>query len=113
VKTKKDHNQITREIAETIKVQFKKIASRYKVELTEYTYTDTYIQFSISAIPNSDLVRFINAFKSASSRVLKLHMSGNLWSKGYCLLTEAVPNKDNIIKHFLSRVGTNEDKNKP
>jgi putative transposase len=64
-----------------------------------------------SAEPKSELSKFINAYKSASSRLIKKEYPGirdslwkdAFWSKSFCLLTTGGVTADVIERYILSQ----------
>ncbi|MBM7559706.1 putative transposase [Marinitoga litoralis] len=82
--------------------------------LKEWNHDQDHIQVLFSAQPNSELSKFINAYKSASSRIIKkeFHVY-KLWkssfcSKSYCLLTVGGAPLE-ILKEYIKSQGS--DKN--
>ena len=71
------------------------IAGRYGITLEEWRHDADHVQIRFRAQPKTELSRFINAYKSASSRLLKKEypqICGKLWketfwSQSFCLLT--------------------------
>ena len=74
---------------------FEKIAPSYNISLLEWNYDVDHVHIMFKAQPNSELSKFINAYKSASSRLIKRdfpEVRSNLWkeyfwSQSFCLLT--------------------------
>ncbi|MBR3151046.1 MAG: IS200/IS605 family transposase [Erysipelotrichaceae bacterium] len=74
---------------------FEKIAPSYNISLLEWNHDSDHIHILFKAHPNSELSKFINAYKSASSRLIKkefLEVRKRLykeyfWSQSFCLLT--------------------------
>jgi len=82
-------------IAVEIFEMFSRIGKSYHVTLSEGNHDVDHIHILMKAHPNSDLSRFIGAFKSASSRLIKKDhpeirsklWKEAFWSTSYCLLT--------------------------
>ena len=74
---------------------FEYIAPRYKMTLLEWHHDHDHVHIVFKAQPHSELSKFINAYKSASSRLLKKEFpeirsklwQEYFWSRSYCLLT--------------------------
>ena len=87
---------------------FKRISIKYNIKLEDYLYDDNNIKFFFSSFPNINLSKFLNAYKSASSRLIKkddleLHKKiegGGFWDNSYCLLT-LNSFDENIVKYYL------------
>jgi putative transposase len=56
---------------ERLKEIFEYIAPNYKIELQEWNHDKDHIHILFKAHPKSELSKFINAYKSASSRLIK------------------------------------------
>lgn len=75
----------------------------------QFTYDITYDKLGIlfKAKPNSDLVRFINSLKGATSRVIQNKFpevkqklwNKMFWSKSYCLITTGQVTLDQLKKY--------------
>ena len=71
------------------------IAPRYGIELEEWNHDCDHVHVMFRAQPRSEISKFINAYKSASSRLLKKEhpeikeklWKGAFWSQSFCLLT--------------------------
>ena len=71
------------------------IAPRYGIELEEWNYDCDHVHVMFRAQPRSEISKFINAYKSASSRLLKKEhpeireklWKEAFWSQSFCLLT--------------------------
>ena len=74
---------------------FESLAPGYNITLVEGNHEKDQVHLLFNAHPNSELSKFINACKSASSRLLKKKypsLSQALWredfsSRSFCLLT--------------------------
>lgn len=74
---------------------FEYIAPSYKMTLLEWHHDHDHVHILFKAQPHSELSKFINAYKSASSRLLKKEFpeirsklwQEYFWSRSYCLLT--------------------------
>lgn len=88
--------------------KFEEISKAYLIELYEYSFELDHIHIKFKAHPKSEISKFINAYKSATSRVIKKKFPDvekkledeALWEKTYFLITEGVPTQD-LINHYL------------
>ncbi|RKN86092.1 IS200/IS605 family transposase [Paenibacillus ginsengarvi] len=86
---------LTDEISEYAKGIFERIGENYNITLSEWNHDHDHIHILFKAHPNTELSKFINAYKSASSRLIKKDFSAvkkklwkeYFWSQSYCLLT--------------------------
>ncbi len=58
-------------ISERLKEIFEYISPRYKITLEEWHQTRTTFMYFLGAQPHSEISKFLNAYKSASSRLIK------------------------------------------
>ena len=74
---------------------FEYIAPNYGIILEEWNYDKDHVHVMFRAQPKTAISKFINAYKSASSRLLKKEYpeireklwKGAFWSQSFCLLT--------------------------
>ena len=82
-------------ISDYAKSIFEKIAPSYNITLLEWNHDVDHVHIMFKAQPNSELSKFINAYKSASSRLIKRDhpevrnklWKEYFWSQSFCLLT--------------------------
>lgn len=82
-------------ISERAKEIFEYIAPGYGITLEERNHDRDHVHVMFRAQPRSDLSKFINAYKSASSRLLKKEYpqikeklwKEAFWSQSFCLLS--------------------------
>ena len=85
----------TDEISERAKEIFCYIAPRYGLTLEEWNHDEDHVHIMFRGQPKSELSRFINAYKSASSGLRKKEYpqireklwKETFWSQSFCLLT--------------------------
>ena len=102
---------ITKTIEKELIQHFEKIAPDYHITLDETKSDKDHIHFLFSAWPNTQLSKFINAYKAATSRVLKTKhpeikeklWQERVWSGSYCLLTTGGTTIDVIRKYIESQ----------
>ncbi|EGT0694231.1 transposase (plasmid) [Clostridium perfringens] len=72
---------------------FLNIANKNGITLEEMLIKEYEIEILFRAMPNTNISKFINSFKSTSSRLIKKDFEFNessFWKKTYCLVTKAV-----------------------
>ncbi len=82
-------------ISERLKNIFEYISPKYNISLQEWNHDTDHIHILFKGHPNTEISRFINAYKSASSRLIKKEFSHiqeklwqeHFWSRSFCLLT--------------------------
>jgi putative transposase len=93
--TKYRRKVIDDNISNRLKEIFEKIQGNYNITLQEWNHDKDHVHILFKAHPNSELSKFINAYKSASSRIIKKEYpeikkqlwKEYFWSRSYCLLT--------------------------
>ena len=98
-------------ISERAKEIFVYIAPKYNIMLQEWNYDKDHVQILFRAHPNSEISKFINAYKSASSRLLKKEFpqirqklwKECFWSQSFCLLTTGGAPIEVIRKYIESQ----------
>ncbi len=74
---------------------FVRISSSYNITLEEWSHDKDHVHIMFRAHPNTEISKFINAYKSASSRLIKRDFpevrrklwKEMFWSRSFCLLT--------------------------
>ena len=100
------------EISNRARELFEAIAPNYKIEVLEWNHDQDHIHVFFKAQPKTELSKFINAYKSASSRVLKKEypsMKEQLWkemfwSRSFCLLSSGGAPSE-VIKQYIEEQG--------
>lgn len=96
---------------------FSHIAPTYKITLVEWNYDEDHVHVLFRAHPKTELTKFINSYKSASSRLIKkefLEIRESLWkemfwSRSFCLLTTGGVTVD-IIRKYIETQGVKKEK---
>ena len=91
---------------------FEAIAPNYKIEVLEWNHEQDHVHVLFKAQPKTELSKFINAYKSASSRVLKKedpsikeHLWKEMfWSRSFCLLSSGGAPIE-VIKQYIEKQG--------
>ncbi len=98
-------------ISKRAKEIFLYIAPKYNITLMEWNHDKDHVHIMFKAHPNSELSKFINAYKSASSRLLKKEYPGILeklwngyfWSRSFCLMTTGGASIDVMNRYIESQ----------
>jgi len=99
-------------LSEYAKRVFEKIAPSYNITLLEWNHDADHVHILFKAHPNSELSRFINAYKSASSRLIRKNFpevkqklwKEYFWSQSFCLLTAGGAPLE-VIKKYIETQG--------
>ena len=103
---------ITDPISERLKEIFAYIQPTYNVTLQEWNHDRDHVQILMKTHPNTDISKFLNAYKSASSRLIKKEFptlrtslwKEAFWSRSYCLLTTGGAPID-VIQKYIENQG--------
>lgn len=103
---------INDEISKRAKEIFEYISPKYNITLQEWNYDIDHIHILFKAHPNTEISKFINAYKSASSRLLKKEYpqirqklwKEYFWSQSFCLISTGGANIETIRK-YIERQG--------
>ena len=99
-------------ISDRARTIFESIAPSYGITLEEWNHDIDHVHVMFRAQPKTELSKFINAYKSASSRLLKKEypqIRGKLWkeafwSQSFCLLsTGGAPIE--VIRRYIESQG--------
>ena len=95
-------------ISQYAKDIFVRICSSYNITLEEWNHDQDHVHIMFRAHPNTEISKFINAYKSASSRLIKKDFpevrrklwKEMFWSRSYCLLTTGGSPIETIRKYI-------------
>ena len=98
---------------------FAYIAPNYNITLEEWNHDKDHVHILFKAHPNTEISKFINAYKSASSRLLKKEFpqikqklwKEHFWSQSFCLLTTGGAPME-VIKKYIESQGQTDRKRK-
>lgn len=68
---------LNNDISNRLKEIFEYISPNYTITLEEWEHDKDHVHVLFKAHPNSELSKFINAYKSASSRLIKKRVSNH------------------------------------
>lgn len=99
-------------VSDRAKEIFEYIAPKYNITLQAWNHDIDHVHILFKAHPNTEISKFINAYKSASSRLLKKEFpeirqklwKEYFWSQSFCLLTTGDAPID-IIKTYIESQG--------
>jgi putative transposase len=102
---------INNEISERLKGIFRSIEGNYNITLEEWNHDLDHVHILFSSEPNSNISKFINAYKSASSRLIKKEYPSirsrlykeAFWSQSFCLISTGGANIETIKKYIESQ----------
>ena len=104
-------------VSDRAKEIFSYIAPGYGIEVDEWNHDGDHIHVMFRAQPKSELSKFINAYKSASSRLLKKEFPAirkklweeTFWSQSFCLITAGGAPVE-VIRKYIETQGEKHEK---
>ena len=107
------------DISSRAKEIFEYIAPNYNITLEEWNHDKDHVHILFKGHPNTEISKFINAYKSASSRLLKKEFpqirqklwKERFWSQSFCLLTTG-GTPIGVLKKYIESQGEKERKRK-
>lgn len=98
-------------ISDRTKEIFEYISPKYNITLQEWNHDKDHVHILFKAHPNTEISKFINAYKSASSRLLKKEFpqirqklwKEHFWGQSFCLLTTGGAPIEVIRKYIESQ----------
>ena len=105
-------NVFNTNISSRAKEIFEYIAPNYNITLEEWNHDGDHVHILFKAHPNTEISKFINAYTSASSRLLKKEFpeirrklwKETFWSQSFCLLTTGGAPLE-VIKKYIETQG--------
>ena len=102
---------IDERISERLKEIFEYIQDNYNIVLEEWNHDIDHFHVLFRSEPNSNISKFINAYKSASSRLIKKEYPSiksrlykeAFWSQSFCLISTGGANIETIKKYIESQ----------
>ena len=106
---------INDDISKRLREIFEYIAPNYNISIEEWNHDIDHVHVLFKAEPNSELSKFLNAYKSASSRLIKKEYpeirqklwKEYFWSKSFCLITTGGVTID-VIKEYIKSQGAEQ-----
>ena len=114
--TKYRREVFTDDISNRAKEIFENIATNYHITLIEWNHDSDHVHILFRSHPKTELSKFINAYKSASSRLIKQEFESArnklwksyFWSQSFCLLTSGGAPID-VIKQYIESQGEKDE----
>ncbi|MEK5351960.1 IS200/IS605-like element ISBth16 family transposase [Bacillus sp. FSL W8-0770] len=83
------------DMSDYAKEMFVRLSENYNITLVEWNHDVDHVHILFKAHPNTEMTKFINAYKSANSRLIKRDFpqvkkklwKEMFWSRSFCLLT--------------------------
>ena len=102
---------IDERISERLKEIFEYIQDNYNIVLEEWNHDIDHVHVLFRSEPNSNISKFINAYKSASSRLIKKEYPSiksrlykeAFWSQSFCLISTGEANIETNKKYIESQ----------
>lgn len=104
------------QISDRAKDIFEYISPKYGIVLEEWNHDQDHVHVMFRAQPKSEISKFINAYKSASSRLIKKEypqIRGKLWkeafwSQSFCLMTAGEAPIE-VIRAYIESQGKKDE----
>ncbi|MED2841239.1 IS200/IS605 family transposase [Bacillus wiedmannii] len=96
------------DMSDYAKDMFVRLSENYNITLVEWNHDVDHVHILFKAHPNTEMTKFINAYKSASSRLIKRDFpqvkkklwKEMFWSRSFCLLTTGASPID-VVKTYM------------
>lgn len=100
------------DMSDYAKDMFVRLFESYNMTLVEWNHDVDHVHILFQAHPNTEMTKFINAYKSASSRLIKRDFpqvkkklwKEMFWSRSFCLLTTG-GSPINAVKKYIENQG--------
>ncbi|HDR7962359.1 TPA: IS200/IS605 family transposase [Bacillus cereus] len=105
-------NVFDNDMSDYAKDMFVRLSESYNITLVEWNHDIDHVHILFKAHPNTEMTKFINAYKSASSRLIKRDFpqvrkklwKEMFWSRSFCLLTTGGSSID-VVKKYIENQG--------
>ena len=106
-------------ISNRLKEIFCYVSKNYHIDLEEWNHDIDHVNVLFRSHPNTNISKFINAYKSASSRLIKKEYPSIkdklykecFWSQSFCLLSIGEASIE-VIKEYIETQGMKHDNKK-
>ncbi|MCU5668700.1 IS200/IS605 family transposase [Bacillus cereus] len=96
------------DMSDYAKDMFVRLSENYNITLVEWNHDVDHVHILFKAHPNTEMTKFINAYKSVSSRLIKRDFpqvkkklwKEMFWSRSFCLLTTGGSPID-VVKTYI------------
>ena len=114
--TKYRRKVIDDKVSHRLKEMFLHIAPSYNITLEEWNHDSDLVHILFRGQPNTEISKFINAYKSASSRLIKKEYQDirkslwkeMFWSQSFCLISTGGATAD-VIRQYIQTQGDRHD----
>ncbi|MBG9500409.1 transposase [Bacillus thuringiensis] len=98
------------DMSDYAKDMFVRLSENYNITVVEWNHDVDHVHILFKAHPNTEMTKFINAYKSASSRLIKRDFpqvkrklwKEMFWSRSFCLLTTGGSPID-VVKTYIEK----------
>ncbi|MFA2566073.1 IS200/IS605 family transposase [Bacillus wiedmannii] len=105
-------NVFDEDMSDYAKDMFVRLSESYNITLVEWNHDIDHVHILFKTHPNTEMTKFINAYKSASSRLIKRDFpqvrkkiwKEMFWSRSFCLLTTGGSSID-VVKTYIENQG--------
>lgn len=105
-------NVINDDISDELKSIFENIQDNYYISIQEWNHDVDHIHVLFKANPKTDLTKFLNSYKSVSSRIVKKKFpeiksklwKESFWTKSYCLITTGGVSIE-VVRKYIENQG--------
>ena len=109
--TKYRKKVITKKISGRLREIFEYIAPNYNITVEEWNNESDHVHILFKGHPNTEISKFINAYKSASSRLIKKEFpqirkslwKEMFWSQSFCLFSTGGATVETIEQYIQSQ----------
>ena len=99
-------------ISDRLREIYEYIATNYNITVEEWNHDVDHVHILFKGHPKTELTKFINAYKSASSRLIKKEFpelrkflwKEMFWSRSFCLISTGGVTID-VIRHYIETQG--------
>lgn len=99
------------DMSDYAKDMFIRLSKNYNITLVKWNHDVDHVHILFKAHPNTEITKFINAYKSASSRLIKRNFpqvkkklwKEMFWARSFCLLTTGGSPIDSLKKYIESQ----------
>jgi putative transposase len=107
---------LNNEILYYLQKQFEIVGKKYNLHLEEMNHDSDHVHILFRAEPRSEISKFINAYKSSTSRMIKQLYpyvkeklwKSKFWSQSFCLITSGGVTTE-VIKQYIESQGEKND----
>ena len=103
---------INDEISEYLKHRFVIVGQSYGINLQKWNHDQDHVHVLFRATPHTEMAKFLNAYKSSSSRIVKKQFpeikqylwKSDFWTQSYCLISTGGALLE-VVKRYIESQG--------